>query len=54
MRKLKIWFKAVWLDYPYWRVTYKDGKRTRLLHWIEANGLAETFNGKSWIDYSVN
>lgn len=46
------WWKATMLDYPYWRVTYKDGKRTRLLYWREAKGLKEVFNGKLWIDYN--
>lgn len=53
MKKLKIWFRAHFLDYPYWRVTYKDGKRTHALYWAEANGLKECFNGKIWIDYSI-
>ena len=51
MQKFKIWWKATWLDYPYWRIIYKDGKRTRLLYWKEANGLAQVFNGKLIIDY---
>jgi len=45
------WWKATMLDYPYWRVTYKNGIRTRLLHRSEAKGLSEVFNGKLWIDY---
>jgi len=48
------WWKATMLDYPYWRVTYKDGKRTRLLYWREANGLKDVFNGKLWIDYNCH
>lgn len=51
---ITIWWKTTMLDYPYWRVIYKDGKRTRLLYWCEAKGLAKTFNGKLRIDYSVN
>lgn len=35
---------------PYWRVTYKDGKTTRLLYYREAKSLAEVFNGKLWYD----
>jgi hypothetical protein len=46
------WWKAVMLDYPYWRVTYNDGNRTRLLYRREAKGLKEVFNGKLWIDYN--
>lgn len=53
MKNLLIWYKAVWLDYPYWRVIYKDGQRTRLLYWREANGLKEVFNGKLIIDYTI-
>jgi hypothetical protein len=53
MKKLRIWFRVVWSDYPYWRVLYKDGKRTTLLYWREANGLAQVFNGKLIIDYTV-
>jgi len=52
-RKILIWQRAFWLDYPYWRVTYKDGRRTQLLYWKEADGLKEVFGGKLWIDYSV-
>lgn len=53
MNKIKIWFHANFLDYQYWRVTYKDGRQTRLLFYSEAKGLAETFNGKLRIDYTV-
>jgi hypothetical protein len=51
LRAVVIWWKAEMLDYPYWRVIYKDGKKTRLLYWREANGLKKVFNGRSWIDY---
>ena len=51
MKKVKIWFRAVFLDYPFWRVYYKDGKKTRLLYYREAKGLADVFNGKLKIDY---
>ena len=50
---LLIWWRANFQDWPYWRVTYKDGVRTRLLFWREANGCKETFNGKLWIDYKA-
>jgi hypothetical protein len=46
MRNFRIWYRAHFLDYPYWRVTYKDGKGTWLLYWRETNGLAEVFGGK--------
>ena len=52
-RKILIWYKAAVLDYPYYRVVYVDGKRTRLLHYLEASGLARTFNGRLIIDYDV-
>jgi hypothetical protein len=51
--KIIIWFRANFQDHPYWRVIYKDGKRTHLLYWREANGLKETFNGKLIIDYTI-
>ena len=53
LRKFKIWCRATIGDYPYWRVLYKDGTRTRLLYWAEANGCAETFKGKLIIDYTI-
>ncbi len=53
MRKFKIWWKAKMLDYPYWRVLYKDGRTTRLLRFIEARSVAETFDGKLYIDYNL-
>ncbi len=46
------WWKAQMLDYPYWRVQYKDGTRTRLLYYPEAKGLADVFNGRLYIDYN--
>ena len=45
------WKASVW-DYPYWRVTYKDGKRTRLLYYREAIGLKDVFDGRMWIDFN--
>ncbi len=54
MEKIKIWYRANFLDYPYWRVTYyEDMKRTKLLYYGEAQPLSEIFNGRPWIDYSV-
>jgi hypothetical protein len=53
LKCIKVWWRANMSDYPYWRVTYKDGKRTHLLYWHEANGLKNVFNGKMSIDYSV-
>ena len=54
MRKLKIWFRATFLGYPYYRVLYKDGKKTTPLYYGEAKGLSEVYNGKLIIDYSLN
>jgi hypothetical protein len=53
-KRIIIWFRAQFCDYPYWRVTYKDGRKTHRLYWREANGLKEVFGGKLWIDYSIN
>jgi hypothetical protein len=53
IKKLVRWYKANLRDYPYWRVIYKDGRRTRLLYWREANGLAKVFEGKLVIDYET-
>lgn len=53
MEKFRIWFRANFLDYRYWRVTYKDGKETRLLYYAEAKGLKDVFGGKLWIDYKT-
>ncbi len=51
MQRLNIWFKAVFFGYPFWRVRYKNGTATYPLYEPEATGLAETFNGKKYIDY---
>lgn len=51
MRKIRIWFMATCQDWPFWRVYYKDGKRTRPLYYRETKGLADVFNGKLVIDY---
>ena len=53
MKAIIIWYRAVLLDYPYWRVIYKDGVRTRLLYRAEAHGLSKVFNGKLIIDYTT-
>lgn len=49
--RIKFWFMAVFQDHPFWRVTYKDGKRTHPLYYAEAKGLKEVFDGELWIDY---
>ena len=51
MRKIKIWYMANFTDRLVWRVTYPDGKRTRLQCWSDANELYKIFGGKLWIDY---
>lgn len=51
MRKIKIWYLAWFCDYPFFRVIYKDGKRTMPLYNPEATGLRDTFKGKLIIDY---
>ncbi len=53
MRNVKIWFRAHFGDWPYWRVLYRNGEKTRLLYYNEAKGLSEVFNGKLYIDYSI-
>jgi hypothetical protein len=53
MRKIKIWIRARFCDWPYWRVTYNNGERTYRLHYREAKGLRDVFGGKLWIDYSI-
>lgn len=52
MKKIRIFLRA-YNGWPYWRVTYPDGKRTHRLHWREAKGLQECFGGKLWIDYTI-
>ncbi len=55
MRKIIIiWFRAYFLDYKYWRVTYTDnGETTRLLGYDVAYNLKEIYGGVLWIDYTV-
>lgn len=50
---VRIWFRAVFKGYPYWRVIYTNGARSINLHFGEAYGLAEVFEGKVVIDYDV-
>lgn len=49
--KVYKWFIAHLTWYPVWRVTYSDGRRTRLLGYREAKSLKQCFGGKLWIDY---
>jgi len=51
MEKVIIWFKAHYQNYPFWRVEYKDKKKTCLLYHSEAKSLSEVFNGRLYIDY---
>lgn len=50
-QRLRIWWRANFLDYPYWRVLYKNGELTRLLHYREAKGCHDVWGGKLFIDY---
>ena len=46
------WYSYVFKDIcRTWRVTYPDGKETRLLGYSEAKGCKEVFGGKMWVDY---
>ena len=51
MKKFRVWWMANILNYPFWRVSYRDGKLSRLLYYKEAKGLTDVFNGILWIDY---
>ena len=51
MDKIKIWWLAWICDYPFFIVTYPDGKKTRPLYQAEAFGLRDVFNGTIKIDY---
>lgn len=52
-KRFRCWWRAHFLDYPYWRVTYPDGTRTRLFAFREANSLQKVIGGKVWIDYET-
>lgn len=47
----RIWWLAWLCNYPFFRVIYKDGKRTMPLYEREATGLRDVFKGKLIIDY---
>ena len=49
-KSILVYYKAIFLNYPYWRVIYPDGKRTYRLYWCEANSLKQVFGGKLIID----
>jgi len=51
MKWLKLWCMVYLNDWPIYRVTYADGQRTYPLHYAEAKGCAEVFNGNLWIDW---
>ena len=54
MRKyIVIFYRAVFLDYWYWIVRYKDGKKTGLLSYSEAEAIRDIFEGKLYIDFSI-
>lgn len=48
---IRCFFKAKFLNYPFWRVKYEDGRSTRLLHYEEAKSLRDCIGGKLYIDY---
>jgi len=52
-RIIIIWYRAIFLDYWYWIVEYKDGKKTRKLSYGEVRSLQQCFTSKIYIDYSV-
>ncbi|NDU95772.1 hypothetical protein [Spirosoma terrae] len=52
--RLRTWWRANYLNYRLWRVTYPDGNRTTLLHYREAEGCQGVFGGKIWIDYTAD
>jgi len=49
--RVKAWFNAKFLNYDYWRVTYPDGKTSKLVCYTEAKALTSILGGKMWIDY---
>ena len=50
----RCWYRAHFLDYPYWRVSYGDTfEDTVLLYYREAWPLAKIFKGRLWIDYKT-
>lgn len=53
-RKYRYWRFRWWLfnagDWPIYRVTYKNGERTRPLQYLEAKSLTEVWTGKLWLD----
>lgn len=51
MNKIYKWFRAHTARINVWRVTYADGKTTRLLYKDHAEGQKGVFGGKMWIDY---
>lgn len=59
MNNFLIWWRAVFLDYPYWRVEYEENRpdgtteQTHLLYYDEAKGLSEVYNGRKYIDYQA-
>jgi hypothetical protein len=52
-KRLTIWYRAVFLDYWYWRVRYKDGTRSLNLSYGEAKSIQRFQGGKVYIDYKV-
>ncbi len=52
-KHLTIWYRAIFLDYWYWRVKFKDGKKSYLLSYGEAKSIQLFQGGKLYIDYET-
>lgn len=48
---VRCWYRANMKYFRYWRVTYENGEKTRLLHKAEAEELRDFYDGRMWIDY---
>lgn len=51
MRRIWKWWISISTNRAVWRVTYKDGRMTRLLRYNDAWNLKKCFGGKLWVDY---
>lgn len=52
-KRLTIWYRAVFLDYWYWRVRHKDGTKSLYMSYGEAKSIQRFQGGKMFIEYSV-
>ena len=53
IRWIIIGFRAIFLNYPYWRVEYNDGGITKLLYFSEAFDLRIQNGGQLFIDFEI-